>query len=183
MPVPFHSGFWKTRNDGIFRGTFFKNFRNGSKWSKYTYVWVVAYSERYFSRYEIFWKTRHFRRNSAEFFKSLKTDSKQFEMVQTYPSMSLGTFINVLKLILNNLAKHGIFDGIPYNMPIDSINTFYSTVWFLKCSSIILCQFEDHRSDTLPLRNFFKRLETDSRQFQMVQTYPSMSLRTVVNVI
>ena len=37
-----HSGFWKTRNDGIFRGTFrgtfFKNLRNGSKWSKYTYV-------------------------------------------------------------------------------------------------------------------------------------------------
>ena len=23
---------------GTFRGTFFKNFRNGSKWSKYTYV-------------------------------------------------------------------------------------------------------------------------------------------------
>ena len=46
------NGFWKTRNDGIFRGkfrgSFFKNFRNGSKWSKYTYVWVIAYSERYF---------------------------------------------------------------------------------------------------------------------------------------
>ena len=47
---------------------FFKNFRNGSKWSKYTYVRVIAYSERYFSRYEIFWKTRNFRLNSAEFF-------------------------------------------------------------------------------------------------------------------
>ena len=40
----FHSGcgFWKTRNDGIFlvtfRGNFFKIIRNGSKWSKYTYV-------------------------------------------------------------------------------------------------------------------------------------------------
>ena len=32
------NGFSKTRNDGTFRGTFFKNFRNGSKWSKYTYV-------------------------------------------------------------------------------------------------------------------------------------------------
>ena len=35
-------------------------------------------------------------------------------------------------------------------MPINSINTFYSTVWVPKCSSIILCQFEDHRSDALP---------------------------------
>ena len=65
-------GFWKTRNDGIFRGTFLgtfsKNFRSGSKWSKYTYVRVIAYSELYFSRYEIFWKTRNFRRNSADFF-------------------------------------------------------------------------------------------------------------------
>ena len=62
------NGFWETRNDGIFRGTFFKNFRNGSKWAKYTYVWVIAYSERYFSCYEIFWNTWNFRRNSAEFF-------------------------------------------------------------------------------------------------------------------
>ena len=47
-------------------------------------------------------------------------------------------------------GKHGIFDGIPYNMLINSINTFYSTVWVPKCSSIILCQFEDHRSDASP---------------------------------
>ena len=47
-------------------------------------------------------------------------------------------------------GKHGIFDGILYNMLINSINTFYSTVWVPKCSSIILCQFEDHRSDALP---------------------------------
>ena len=35
-------------------------------------------------------------------------------------------------------------------MLINSINTFYSTVWVPKCSSIILCQFEDHRSNALP---------------------------------
>ena len=39
------------------------------------------------------------------FFKSLKTDSKQFQMVQTYPSMSLGTFVNVIKLMLHNLEN------------------------------------------------------------------------------
>ena len=32
-------------------------------------------------------------------------------------------------------------------------------------------------------RNFFKSLKTDSNLFQMVQTYPSMSLRAVVSVI
>ena len=32
-------------------------------------------------------------------------------------------------------------------------------------------------------RNFSKRLKTDSKRFQMVQSYPSMSLRTIVNVI
>ena len=65
------SGCWKTRNDGVFCGTFretfFKNVRNGSKWSQYTYVWVIAYSEQYFSCYDIFWKTRNFWRNYAEF--------------------------------------------------------------------------------------------------------------------
>ena len=71
-------------------------------------------------------------------------------MVQTYPSMSLRTFVNVIKLILHNLENTEFFDGIPYNMLINSINTFYSTVWVPKCSSIILCQFEEHRSDALP---------------------------------
>ena len=43
------------------------------------------------------------------FFKSLQTDSKQFQMVQTYPSMSLETFVNVhvIKLILHNLGNTG----------------------------------------------------------------------------
>ena len=80
-------------------------------------------------------------------------------------------------------------------MLINSINTFYSTVWVQKCSSIILCQFEGHRSGALPEnaetrnllrnipRNFFKSLKTDSKQLQMTQTYPSRSLRTFVNVI
>ena len=49
---------------------FFKNFRNGSKWSKYNYVRVLAYSEQYFSRYDIVWKIRISRRNSAEFIKT-----------------------------------------------------------------------------------------------------------------
>ena len=53
-------------------------------------------------------------------------------MVQTYPSMSLRTFVNVIKLILHNLENTEFFDGILYNM------------------LIILCQFEDHRSDALP---------------------------------
>ena len=45
------------------------------------------------------------RLNSAEFFESLKTDSKRFEIDQTYPSMSLRTFVNVIKLILHNLEN------------------------------------------------------------------------------
>ena len=68
-------------------------------------------------------------------------------MVQKYPSMSWRTVVNVSKLILHNLENT---DGIPYNMLINSINTFYSTVWVPKCISIILCQFEDHQSDALP---------------------------------
>ena len=64
-------GFSKTRNDGIFRGTFcgtfFKNFKSGSKLSKYTYVTVISYLGQYFSRCDFFWKTRNFKRNSAEF--------------------------------------------------------------------------------------------------------------------
>ena len=43
--------------------------------------------------------------------------------------------------------QHGIFDGIPYNMFINSINTFYSTVWVPKCSSNFLCEFEELRSN------------------------------------
>ena len=39
------------------------------------------------------------------FFKSLKTDSKRFQMVQTYPSVSLRTFVNVAKLILHKLEN------------------------------------------------------------------------------
>ena len=62
------------------------------------------------------------------FFKSLKTDSKGFQMVQTYPSMSLRTFVSVFKLGLHNLENTKFFDGIPYNMLINSITTFYSTV-------------------------------------------------------
>ena len=65
--------------------------------------------------------------------------------------MSLRTFVNVIKLILRNLDNTKFFDGIPYNMLINSINAFYSTVWVPKWSSIILCQFEAHRSDALPM--------------------------------
>ena len=68
-------------------------------------------------------------------------------MVQTYPSMSVKTFVYVVKLIWHNLENMEIFDGILYNMLINSINTFYSTVRVPKCSSIILCWFEDRRSD------------------------------------
>ena len=39
------------------------------------------------------------------FFKSLKTFSERFQMVQTYPSMSLRTVVNVIKLILHNLEN------------------------------------------------------------------------------
>ena len=91
--------------------------------------------------------TRNLPRN---FFKSLKTDSKRFQIVQTYPSMSLRTFVNVIKLILHNLENTEFFDGIPYNMLINSINTFYSTVWVPKRISIILCQFEELWSNALP---------------------------------
>ena len=71
-------------------------------------------------------------------------------MVQTYPSMSLRTFVNVIKLILHNLENTEFFDEIPYNMLINSINTFYSTVWVLKGSSIILCRFEEDQTHALP---------------------------------
>ena len=151
---PFVYGFWKTRNDGIFRitfrRTFFKNFRNGSKWSKYTYVWVRAYLEQYVPITRFFGKHGILDGILRNFFESLKTDSKRFQMVQTYPSMSLRTFVNAIRLILHNLENTKFFDGIPYNMLINSINTFYSTVRVPKCSSIILCQFEEHRSDALP---------------------------------
>ena len=56
----------------------------------------------------IFFPLRDFLENTEfwrNFFKSLKTDSKRFQMVQTYPSMSLRTFVNVIKLILHNLEN------------------------------------------------------------------------------
>ena len=91
-------GFGKTRNDGIFRGTlrgtFFKNFRDGLQWSKYTYEWVIAYSERYFSPYKLFWKARNFRRNSAE---SFKMSENWFETFPNGPNIPFYEFEDLCK--------------------------------------------------------------------------------------
>ena len=61
---------------------FFQNFRNGSKWSIYTYVWVIAYSEQYFFPLHDFLDDTEWRNLqpniSRHFFKKLQ---KWFQMV------------------------------------------------------------------------------------------------------
>ena len=37
---------------------------------------------------------------------------------------------------MTQYGKHGIFDGLLYNNLVNSINTFYSTVWVPKCRNI-----------------------------------------------
>ena len=84
------------------------------------------------------------------FFKSLKTDSKRFLMVQTFPSMSLRTFVNVIKLIWHNLKNTEFLTE--FRIICSLIPLTLSTVWVPKCSSIIQCQLEEHRSDAFPLK-------------------------------
>ena len=44
-------------------------------------------------------------------------------------------------------GKHGVFDGIPDNLLKSSNYTFFSTVTVPNGQSIILCDFEEHRSN------------------------------------
>ena len=79
-------------------------------------------------------------------------------------------------------GKHGIFDGMSWNM----LKMRTTNFKFLETSpnslKVIVVKFEDHRSDAshkiwktrnIP-RNFFESPKTDYKLFQMVKLYPSM---------
>ena len=57
---------------------------------------------------------------------------------------------NVIRLIGHNLENTEFFDGILDNLLKSSIYTFYSTVNVPNGHSIILCEFEEHRSNASP---------------------------------
>ena len=130
-------------------------------------------------------------------FKSLKTNSKRFQMVPTYPSMSLRTFVNVVKVILQNLETTEfvtefriICSLIPLTLSTPQFG--YQSAVALFCVNLrnigATFTLNDTIWKTLNLphnvpRNFFKSLETDSKLLQMVKIYPSMSWRIFGNVI
>ena len=49
---------------------------------------------------------------------------------------------------MTQFGKHGISDGIPDNLLKSSIYTFYSTVNVPDGHTIILCEFEELKSNT-----------------------------------
>ena len=68
--------------------------------------------------------------------------------------MSWRIFENVFKLIgRTQFGKHRISDGIPDNLLISSIYTFYSTVNVPDGHTIILCEFEELRSNASQKRH------------------------------
>ena len=107
--------------------------------------------------------------------------------------MNWRSFGNVFKLIGHDLENTEFLMEFLDNLLKSSNYTFYSTVNVPDGHTIILCEFEELKSKASQKRhnlvntefsaNFFESLKTDSKLFQMVKIYPSISWRIVGNVI